>query len=156
MKIDARLGYMNKGDQEGDWKEYARSLEERNLDCSKDVAGYYYNCSMLPLFDLGALHHDFYLLNIRLPTVIIDRDTVHLQVDEGLGKLVDLWLLVTNQNGGFTEIRVAMETVFFIVIAVELVWFWRRVTKLIIPPNLSEKNLLGLGAALTLLNLPLE
>ena len=100
MKLDARLGYMNKGDQEGDWKEYARNLEERNLDCSKDVAGYYYNCSMLPLFDHGALHHDFYLLNIRLPTVIIDRDTVHLQVDEGLGKLVDLWLLVTNQNGG--------------------------------------------------------
>ena len=48
------------------------------------------------------------------------------------------------------------ETVFFIVIAVELVWFWRRVTKLTRPPNLLEINLLVLGAALTLLNFPLE
>ena len=54
--------------------EYAcRSFESRNLDCNIDPdlsmeerAGTYYNCSMLPLFDLGSLHHDFYLLNIRL------------------------------------------------------------------------------------------
>ena len=51
---------------------YARSFESRNLDCNIDPdlsmeerAGTYYNCSMLPLFDLGSLHHDFYLLNIR-------------------------------------------------------------------------------------------
>ena len=50
-----------------------RSFESRNLDCNIDPdlsmeerAGTYYNCSMLPLFDLGSLHHDFYLLNIRL------------------------------------------------------------------------------------------
>ena len=50
----------------------SRSFESRNLDCNIDPdlsmeerAGTYYNCSMLPLFDLGSLHHDFYLLNIR-------------------------------------------------------------------------------------------
>ena len=74
IMIDARLGYRNKGDPEDQWKEYARSFEARNLDCDIDehmkLDGYYYNCSMLPLFDLGALHHDFYLLNIRLPTYL--------------------------------------------------------------------------------------
>ena len=67
--VDARLGYRNKGDPPGQWTEYAKSFEARNLHCDidedKQIPGYYYNCSMLPLFDLGALHHDFYLLNLR-------------------------------------------------------------------------------------------
>ncbi len=72
--LDARLGYRNKGDAETDWKEYAKSFEARNLNCDidedKKIEGYHYNCSILPLFDLGSLHHDYYLLNIRCaPTV---------------------------------------------------------------------------------------
>ncbi len=67
--LDARLGYRNKGDAETDWKEYAKSFEARNLNCDidedKKIEGYHYNCSILPLFDLGSLHHDYYLLNIR-------------------------------------------------------------------------------------------
>ena len=160
IMIDARLGYRNKGDDEGDWKEYARSFEARNLDCSidddKKIDGYYYNCSMLPLFDLGALHHDFYLLNIRLPTLYLDMDQNPVHINEGLGKLVDLWLVAINQNGGFTQIWVTMKTVFFPIIVVEMIWFWRRVTMLTRPPNLLERMLLSLGAALTFLNLPFE
>ena len=34
--LDAKLGYRNKGDKDGDWKEYARSFEARNLDCMID------------------------------------------------------------------------------------------------------------------------
>ena len=158
--IDARLGYRNKGDPEDQWTLYAKSFEARNLDCSidedKKIDGYYYNCSMLPLFDLGALHHDFYLLNIRLPTVYLDSRDSPIEVNEGLGKLVDLWLVVINQNGGFTQIWVTMKTIFFPVIIAELVWFWRRVTMLARPPSLLEKMLFSLGLALTFLNLPLE
>ena len=160
IHIDARLGYRNKGDPENEWKEYARSFEARNLDCDideeKKIDGYYYNCSMLPLFDLGALHHDYYLLNIRLPTVFLDVDNKPIHINEGLGKLVDLWLVAINQNGGFTQIWVTMKTVFFPIIVVEMVWFWRRVTMLPRPPSLLEKMLLSLGAALTFLNLPIE
>ena len=158
--IDARLGYRNKGDPEDQWRLYAKSFEARNLDCSidedKKIDGYYYNCSMLPLFDLGALHHDYYLLNIRLPTVYLDTQNNPIHVNEGLGKLVDLWLVAINQNGGFTQIWVTMKTIFFPVIVAELVWFWRRVTMLTRPPTLLEKMLFSLGLALTFLNLPLE
>ena len=34
MTIDARLAYRNKGDPENEWKHYASSVVERNLDCS--------------------------------------------------------------------------------------------------------------------------
>ena len=71
--LDARLGYRNKMDPEGEWKEYAKSFESRNLNCDihedKKIEGYYYNCSILPLFDLGSLHHDYYLLNLRYSSV---------------------------------------------------------------------------------------
>jgi len=153
MKIDARLGYRNKGDAENDWKEYARSSEEWNIGCSKDVVSNHYNCSTLPLFDLGALYHDFYLLNIRLH---LDNNKVHIIEEEEIAKQVDLWLLATIQNGGYTIIMVSMKTVFFLIIALEMIWFWRCVTQMTRPPNRLEKELLVLGAALMLLNLPLE
>lgn len=160
VMLDAKLGYRNKGDKDGDWKEYARSFEARNLDCTidedKKVVGYYYNCSMLPLFDLGSLHHDYYLLNVRLPTVYLDIKNRPVHINEKLGKLVDLWLIGINQNGGFTQIWVTLKSIFFPVIIVEMVWFWRRVTLLARPPTLLEKMLFSLGAALTFLNLPVE
>lgn len=34
VTIEARLGYRNKGDPEGEWKEYATSTEVRTMDCS--------------------------------------------------------------------------------------------------------------------------
>jgi hypothetical protein len=75
--LDARLGYRNKGDAETDWKEYAKSFEARNLNCDidedKKIEGYHYNCSILPLFDLGSLHHDYYLLNIRCARTVYQR-----------------------------------------------------------------------------------
>lgn len=33
MTLDARLGYRNRGDADGDWKYYAHSVEERILHC---------------------------------------------------------------------------------------------------------------------------
>lgn len=34
VTIDARLAYRNKGDKDDDWKHYASSLEQRELDCT--------------------------------------------------------------------------------------------------------------------------
>jgi len=152
ITIDAKLGYRNKGDPADAWKPYAASVEERSLDCVLDKKGrnYKYNCSIIPLFELGSLHHDFYLLNLRLPM-----DNVR-HINEGLGRLEDLWLVAINQNGGFTKVWVAMKTVFFPIIIAIMVWFWRRVHMLPRPPALLEYILIFLGGALTLLNAPFE
>lgn len=65
--IDARLAYRNNNETE--WKLYAESMEVRSLDCEIDdpKEDHNYNCGLIPLFELGSLHHDFYLINIRLP-----------------------------------------------------------------------------------------
>ena len=57
---------------------------------------------MLPLFDLWTLHKD---------------NSVHL--NEKLGELVDLWLIIINQNGGFTQIWATLQSTFFPVIIEE-------------------------------------
>lgn len=53
---------------------------------------YNYNCKLVPLFELGSLFHDYYLLNIRLPA---DTDK---NINQGLGHISDLWLTVNIQH----------------------------------------------------------
>ncbi|KAL1110355.1 hypothetical protein AAG570_007886 [Ranatra chinensis] len=152
LTIDAKLGYRNQGDKDDDWKYYASSVEQRNLDCilehKKD--GYPYNCSFIPLFELGSLHHDFYLLNIRLP--VDNEKGMNLE----LGKVDDMWLVAINQTGGFTKVWMSLKSIFFPFIVGILIWFWKRVHGLQRKPLLLEYMLLFLGTALTFLNLPLE
>ena len=151
VTIDSRLAYRNKGDPDDAWKHYASSVEERILDCSLATKqeGFYYDCSIVPLFELGSLHHDFYLLNIRLP---VGTD----KVNHGLGHVQDIWLVAINQNGGFTKVWVSLKTVFFPCIIIIMIWFWKRVHQLSRSPALLEYMLVFLGVALTFLNMPLE
>lgn len=150
LTIDARLAYKNKG--EDDWKYYASSQEERNLDCQSEnlTAGYLTTCSAIPLFELGSLHHDYYLLNVRLP---VDSDK---KMNLHIGYIYDMNLAVIYQNGGFTKVWVSLKTTFFPFIVMIMIWFWQRVHLLQRGPALLEYMLIYLGGALTFLNLPLE
>ncbi|KAJ2940875.1 hypothetical protein O0L34_g10134 [Tuta absoluta] len=151
ITVDARLAYRNKGDPDDAWKLYTQSVEKRNLDCDIDnkAEEYLYNCSAIPLFELGSLYHDYYLLNVRLPV-----DTP--EMNAYIGHVQDMWLTVINQNGGFTKVWVSLKTVFFPCIIAILCWFWRRIHMLQRKPVLLEKMLLSLGISLCVLNMPLE
>ncbi|KAG4072009.1 hypothetical protein HA402_010946 [Bradysia odoriphaga] len=94
LTIDARLAYRNKDDPDNGWKLYASSLERRDLDCKTDKAvdEYLYQCSTIPLFELGSLHHDYYLLNVRLP---VDSD---LKMNLNIGNVQDMHLITIYQN----------------------------------------------------------
>ena len=159
LLIKARIGYRNRGDPPGAWKEYASSMVFRHLDCEidndKKMDKYTYNCSIIPLFELGSLHHDYYLLNFRLPS-IFDDDGKTVEIANKLGRLSDFWLTGIHQNGGFTMIWVALKTVFFPLVLGELWWFYNRLQQLPRPTTLLEKMLLILGTSLSLLNIPLE
>lgn len=101
---------------------------------------------MIPLFELGSVHHDYYLLNIRLP---IDTD---LNINKNIGHIEDMHLTVIHQNGGFTMVWMGFKTTFFPIIVAVMIWFWHRVNLLSRSPALLEYMLLYLGSALTLLN----
>lgn len=51
--------------------------------------GHNYQCGLVPLFELGSLHHDFYLINIKIP---VDE---RVGINFGLGHLKDVWLVVS-------------------------------------------------------------
>lgn len=151
VTLDARLAYRNQGDKDDDWKPYAASLVQRRLDCDIDtkIEHYLYNCSAMPLFELGSLHHDYYLLNLRLP---VDGEKSNTRI----GRISDAWLTIINQNGGFTKVWLSLKTAFFPCIIAIMIWFWRRVHMLQRKPVLLEKMLLCLGFALCFLNMPIE
>lgn len=151
VTIDARLAYRNKEDPDDKWTLYTQSVEKRHLECNIDTKSeeYLYNCLVIPLFELGSLFHDYYLLNVRLPVDTPDMNT-------NIGHIQDMWLTVINQNGGFTKVWLSLKTVFFPCIIAILVWFWRRIHMLERKPVLLERMLLSLGIALCLLNLPIE
>ena len=130
ITIDSRLGYRNKGDPEDEygiteWKEYASRVENRSLDCVKDRNWQFYNCSTIRLFDLGSLHHDYYLLNIHIINIEtpFSKNGSELFISTNIGKLVDLWLVAYNQNGGFTQIWVTVKSIFFLLIPIKTVYF---------------------------------
>ncbi|XP_070141150.1 protein wntless isoform X1 [Drosophila kikkawai] len=153
LTIDIRLAYRNKGDPANAWKLYAHGVEHRYLDCVTAHVGStetLYSCDMIPLFELGALHHSFYLLNLRFPL-----DTPR-QMNLQFGHMHDLTLTAIHQNGGFTQIWLLLKTVLFPFVVGIMIWFWRRVHLLQRSPALLEYMLIYLGGALTFLNLPLE
>lgn len=151
VTLDARLAYRNKGDKDSDWKLYTKSVEQRQLDCVPDMKAekHLYTCIPIPLFELGSLFHDYYLLNLRLPV-----DTP--EMNSRIGHIQDIWVTAINQNGGFTKVWLSLKTVFFPCIIAIMIWFWRRVHMLQRKPVLLEKMLLSLGFSLCLLNMPLE
>ncbi|CAG7820249.1 unnamed protein product [Allacma fusca] len=155
LLLDARLAYANwKPGRKGqtNWEWYAESIEERVLECtiSEKKEGHPYVCELIPLFELGSLHHDFYLLNIRLP---VFKNKPH---NKGIGIPQDMYLVTIYQNGGFTKVWFSIKTVFTPIVLAALVWFWKRVEAQGRPPVLLEKMILALGVALQFLNIPVE
>ncbi|XP_060593241.1 protein wntless homolog [Ruditapes philippinarum] len=153
IQLDARIGYRNKDDDVNDWKELAKSLEERNLNCKmegKKENGYAYDCDPLSFFELGSVHHDYYLVNIKVPV------EPYKGINMGIGKLRDITLVAIHQNGGFTKVWLSIKTVMFPMVLAVLIWYWRRISLLTRPANLLERTLFALGVAMSVLNCPLE
>ncbi|KAF5288100.1 hypothetical protein FQA39_LY15525 [Lamprigera yunnana] len=153
LTLDSKLAYRNNGDRENEWTYLSSSQEKRIIECSlqtkKPKDRYPYSCSTIPLFELGSLHHDYYLLNFRLP---VDDKGMNTNV----GVIADIYVNIIHMNGGFTKVLLSLKTVFFPILIAIIVWFWKRVHILARTPALLEYLLLVLGLTLAFLNLPLE
>lgn len=167
LTFDARLAYQNKGDDPTKWTYLASSMEHRALDCHlvddehdddelnpglKKTFQQHQNCNPIFLFELGSLHHDYYLLNIRLPIDTARQFNLNLLNLNHFGRIGEMDLATIYQNGGFTKIWFSMKAFFFPFIVAIMIWFWRRVHQLQRSPALLEYMLIYLGGALTLLN----
>ncbi|CAI9739344.1 Hypothetical predicted protein [Octopus vulgaris] len=153
LEMEVKLGYRDLHEGPTDWKLLAESVETRKLDCSIDEeqkAQNHYKCNLVPFFELGSCHYDYYLVNLRIPV------HEHKITNMGIGKLQDIWVVAISQTGGFTEVWLSLKTVMFFLLLPCLIWFWRRILMLDRGPNLLERTLFSLGIALTVLNSPIE
>lgn len=154
LEMEVKLGYRDMEDGPSDWKLLAESVVSRKLGCTieeeQKKPQNHYKCSILPFFELGSCHYDYYLVNIRIPV------HEHKSTNLGIGKLQDIWLFAISQTGGFTKVWLSLKTVMFLLLLPCLVWFWHRIMLLERGPNLLERTLFSLGIALSTLNLPLE
>ncbi|CAG9864944.1 unnamed protein product [Phyllotreta striolata] len=157
LTLESRLAYSDKTSNGGKtpWKYFSHAEEKRYMNCSFDEnanrgEGYQYECTMVSLFELGSLFHDYYLLNLRLPyNSTSNKNTA-------LGRIHDIYLHTIYMNGGFTKVWVSLKTVFFPILVAIMTWFWHRVHKLNRTPVLLEYMLITVGGTLTFLNLPIE
>ncbi|XP_002735732.1 protein wntless homolog [Saccoglossus kowalevskii] len=156
ITMEISLGYRNEGDAPGDWKELIKTTEERKLECTFDRPlipesnDYTYHCDPMPFMELGSCHHDYYLINIRVPV------HEHKDINLDLGKLQDIHIIEIHQNGGFTKVWFALKTFVTPLIIMMTIWFWRRVCALNRQSVLMERTILALGISLIILDLPIE
>ncbi|CAH1100624.1 unnamed protein product [Psylliodes chrysocephalus] len=157
LTLDSRLAFSDKTPNGGKtpWKYYSHAEEKRYMNCIfeervEEKHGYPYNCTMVALFELGSLFHDYYLLNLRMPYNYTTKKNIDL------GKVEDVYLHTIYMNGGFTKVWVSLKTVFFPILLSIMTWFWHRVHKLNRKPVLLEYMLISLGCTLAFLNLPIE
>ncbi|KAK3731487.1 hypothetical protein RRG08_017941 [Elysia crispata] len=154
MVLDARLYGRFKHETDDDWKLIAAAQEQRTLECAIEndnrEEGASYNCDLLPLFELGSVYYDFYLINICLP--VRERNIYNVNI----GRLSELKVIFIHQNGGFTKVWFSMKTVMFPMVLAALCWFWNRVISQERSTNLTERTLFSLGIILSVMNCPVE
>lgn len=148
-----RLGY--KDDERSDWSELHKSYNlTRPFRCSADSPSEngdpeevrHYECDLIPMFELGSVHHRDYLINLRIPS----------DANPNLGMLYDAWIYIIHQNGGFTFVWFSLKTILFPILSTALVWFVWKVAHLDRLTNVLERTLLAVGAAITLMNFPVD
>lgn len=150
LEFYTHLGYRRKG--EDSWKLYHKGHENRSLDCKffQSTSGTddgYYKCEEMPFFEIGSVHYEEYLVNIRLPAV---------KTNEKIGQVADIHFVEIHQNGGFTKVWFTIKTIVAPISIIILLWYAKKVKGLHRDPNLLEKSLFALGIVTAFMDFPLE
>lgn len=148
LLVDVDVAVKNKEDQE--WTMYAqrRGLRRTMKFHSHDLKPkQVLDCEPVQLFELQSLHYEYYLINFEI------------REDTGTNKsfqLTGFTGVAIHHNGGFTQIWLALKSVFFALTLATLLWYCGRLSRLNRQTILIERLLVGLGATLTQLNFPAE
>lgn len=160
IPMQVRLAYRNTQDLDDDWHQMANAKIKKQFTCLKGK--YSLDCDMIQLFELGSVHHEFYLINLKLGT---SKLTSHLSEGKNFMPTLsqrdvvpDVRITMTfiYQTGGFTQMWFIMKSCIFPFVFGVVCWYWNRVGQLDREANLLERMLLALGVSVTVLNLPVE
>lgn len=148
--FDARMAYRTATN--GTWEKLAEAHENRSLVChfTKSQSGAddgFYNCEEIPFFEIGSVHYEEYLVNIRLPAK---------HWNNKIGKISEFNFVEIHQNGGFTKMWFTIKTIVGPISIIILIWFAKRVKGLRRDPVLLEKALFALGVITAFMNFPFE
>lgn len=145
VTLDMRLGARDNSDRS--WKELAKSREQREHNCKKDENGFL-DCDFMHAFELGSVHYDNYVVNIRLP--------YGKGYNTDFGQLKSLNIAEIHQNGGFTRMWFGLKTALAPLLIAAVVWFKKRINRLPRRPYLFETTIFWLGVSISVLDFPLE
>ena len=134
-----------------DWK-LVHDLEptdthNREISCQSSEYGTY-ECHDMPLFELGNVFYNHYLINIQLPH--------RLGVNNKVPRLESLYVFEIHQNGGFSKIYIGQKTVICPIVLLATILYIRQVKKHDRSPLLITKVISGFGIATVIYNLPLD
>ncbi len=160
IPLQVRLAYRDSSDLDDEWHQLAKANVNKQFTCVKTK--YSLDCDMIQLFELGSVHHEFYLINLKLGS-----SRLISSLTEGKGfvpslnrreEVPDVRLTMTfiYQTGGFTLMWFIMKTCMFPFVLGVMCWYWNRIMKLERGSSLLEQMLFALGISMTLLNLPVE
>ncbi|CAB3998448.1 wntless homolog [Paramuricea clavata] len=99
-------------------------------------------------FELGSVHYDNYVVNIRLP--------YGKGYNTDFGQLKSLNIAEIHQNGGFTRLWFGLKTALAPLLIAAVVWFKKRINRLPRRPYLFETTIFWLGVSISVLDFPLE
>lgn len=150
--FDVDLAVKDREDE--DWTIYAkRENLRRTIKCQghdlKEARKL--ECDMIQLFELQSLHYDFYLINFEIRGDMSNNNTIQFPI-----RLNEITGVAIHHNGGFTQIWLTLKSIYFIITFATLIWYCKRLNGLNRKTILIERLLIGLGSALTQLNLPVE
>lgn len=154
LTFEAHLGYLsNNSSGTGQWELLAEATENRSLVCNftKSKTGGddgFYDCEEIPFFEIGAVHYDEYLVNIKLPYARHSNDKI--------GLVSEINFVEIHQNGGFTKVWFTVKSIVGPITILILVWFAKRLKEMRRDPVLLEKALFCLGAVTAFMNFPFE
>ncbi|XP_037785918.1 protein wntless-like isoform X2 [Penaeus monodon] len=154
---EARLGYMTSSEKTKEIEYIASNEQERRLLCHSNhqFQQETYDCSPVVIAVLYSLHHDHYIINIRLFHSSGKDGQGRLHFD-GLGGIEDMYMTFITQTAEYTKVRMSLQTMFFPVVAAMLLRFSTLVRQYWGPMNFLQWALAVLAGILTILNCPLE
>jgi len=142
-------GIFGRDDVSDDWTPLHKpNMHHYTLQCSVEPETKILDCNNVPLYELGSVFYNYYLINLQLP--------VRNHYNTNIRRLDHLSITEIHQNGGFTKVYVGQKSVVCPLLLVATLLFIRQTYHIPGPGLLVNKVITALGFVNVLFNLPLE